>query len=358
MRGRRLAPAALLALVCALLPPATAAPAAPATAPAAPAKWSTSVFARVGLPGYPAYVFRHRNGRVYAGTYVNSSSKAASKVFEWSGRGQLLRSWTVPGQIRDGGQGVQVANQTRSGRLVLLETSRRSVLTLDPKTGRFRTVARLPQGSVPNYATWGPKRSLYVTDYAKGVIWKVRSARRPKNRVKRWFASGRLAGVAGFGTTGIAFRPGRRDLLVSQQTSSAGPADPTRGHLYRLPVRRRGAPGRLETLWTSRPTDLPDGFGIGRSGHIYLANVGLTNQLVELTARGSEVDRFPKVPATGENGSPIPFDSPSNMTFHHKSVLVANQSALAGDASHQAILRVYVGERGRRPYLPKRATLP
>ncbi len=84
--------------------------------------------------------------------------------------------------------------------------------------------------------------------------------------------------------------------------------------------------------------------------------VGLTAQLVELTAKGREVDRFPDLPFVGENGSPIPFDSPSNATFHGTSVLVANQSAIQGDASHQAILRVEVGERGRRPFLPRSAT--
>ena len=36
---------------------------------------------------------------------------------------------------------------------------------------------------------------------------------------------------------------------------------------------------------------------------------------------------------------------------------LANQSAVAGDASHQAILTVHVGERGRAPYLPRGALL-
>ena len=34
---------------------------------------------------------------------------------------------------------------------------------------------------------------------------------------------------------------------------------------------------------------------------------------------------------------------------------MANQSAIAGDPSHQAILAVDVGETGLAPYLPKRA---
>ena len=83
----------------------------------------TQVFSLVPAPGFPAYVHAHTNGRVYAGTYVDSGSTARSKVFEWSGDGTLLRSWTVPGQVLDADHGVQVANQTRSGRLVLLETS-------------------------------------------------------------------------------------------------------------------------------------------------------------------------------------------------------------------------------------------
>jgi hypothetical protein len=316
---------------------------------AAPAKWTTTVFARVPSPGYPAYVFEHRNGRVYAGTYVHRGSVERSKVFEWTADGTLTRSWTVPGQVL-GEHGAQVANQTRAGKLVLLETSTASVLVLDIRTGRFRRVARLPEGAVPNYATWVPGGSLLVTDYAQGVIWKVRR----DGTVSRWFGARALQGVE-FGTTGIVYRPGRHDLLISQQTTLGGATLPTDGALFRLPVTKQGHPGRLSTLWTSRPTELPDGFGIGRSGHIYIAMAGPTAQLVELSATGQELDRFPDLPLTGDNGSPIPFDTPCSATFHGTTVLVANQSAILGDAGNQAILAVEVGERGRPPYLPKQA---
>ena len=156
------------------------------------------------------------------------------------------------------------------------------------------------------------------------------------------------------GTTGIAYRPGQRDLLITQQTVSDGSAAPTNGALYSLAL-RRGKPGAIRTLWTSAPTDLPDGFGIGRSGRIYVANAGLTAQLVVLSAKGREIERFPEEPFTGENGTPVPFDTPCSATFLGDTVMVANQSALAGDASHQAVLRVGVGERGRERFLPRRA---
>jgi sugar lactone lactonase YvrE len=321
----------------------------PASAAARP-RGDTRVFAPMPAPGFPAYVLVHTDGRVYAGSYVDSGSTAPSTVVEWSADGRQLRSWTVPGQVLDEDHGVQVANQTHDGKLVLLETSTASVLTLDVRTGQFRRVVRFPDGTVPNYATWGPGGSLFVTDYAHGVIWKVPHG---SPTPQRWFSSPALSSVE-FGTTGIRYRPVSHDFLVSQQTSTDGASLPTDGHLYRLPIDTRGRPGTLQTLWTSRPGDLPDGFGIARSGHVYVALSGLSNQVVELSATGQEITRFGQ-PITGDNGSTVPFDTPCSATFLGTRVLVANQSAVAGDASHQAVLDVEVGEQGLPAYLPRTA---
>ncbi|WP_232678202.1 SMP-30/gluconolactonase/LRE family protein [Nocardioides sp. R-C-SC26] len=350
---------ALLGLLPVTASPSTAAPAAPTStttpasaspsAKAAPRKWDTRVFARVPAPGYPAYVHAHTNGRVYAGSYKAGSAR--SKVFEWSARGTLLRSWTVPGQRLGSDPGVQVANQTRDGRLVLLETSRRAVMTLDVRSGRFRTIATFPSGAVPNYATWGPDGDLYVTDYHQPIIWRLEHGSRTP---ERWFRSAALNGTE-FGATGIAYRPGRGDLVISQQAVLDGSQLPVNGALYSLPITPSGKPGAIRELWQSRPLDLPDGFGIGRSGNIYVATVG-TNQIVELTASGKELGRFPELPLAGQTGAAIPFDTPCSATFLGTTVLVANQSAIFGQAGNQAILQVEVGERGRRPFLPRTAT--
>ena len=270
-------------------------------------------------PGFPAYVFAHRNGRVYAGTYTNPQGDSQrSRVFEWTRGGTLLRSWTVPGQDLAADRGVQVAAADAKGRLVLLEKSRSAVLTLNVKTGKFRRWATLPDlptcatgakpcspnvvdgPAIPNYATWGPRGELYVTDYGQAVIWKIP---RGTHRPRVWYASERLDGTE-FGTTGIVYRPGRRDLLVTQQSTALDGSVPTNGKLYRLPVRADGRPGTLETLWTSLPGELPDGFGVARSGRIYVANAGLTAQIVVLSAAGEELERFPQLPGAGDNGSP------------------------------------------------------
>ena len=88
-----------LVLAGLLLPMSAAQVAQAETAAPARERWDTRVFASVPAPGYPAYAFVHRNGRVYAATYAKpQGDDQRSRVFEWTARGTLLRSWTVPGQ--------------------------------------------------------------------------------------------------------------------------------------------------------------------------------------------------------------------------------------------------------------------
>jgi sugar lactone lactonase YvrE len=345
---RRLALLAVAVLVAVLVPATTDA--------ATRATWDTRVFAPVPGGATAAYVFVHPNGHVYAGSYDEKAGDKPSRVFEWSSAGKLLRSWAVPGQDLGVAHGVQVANADARGRLVLLEKSTASVLTLDVTTGRFKKQATLPDLSqvkgkpIPNYASWGPSGALFVTDYGQAVIWRIPAG---GGTAKVWFSSKNLEGV-GFGTTGIVYRPGSHDFLVAQQTG--GPGNPVAGKLYRLGVTSAGKAGALSVLWQSRATELPDGFGVARSGHIYIAGVGLINQLVELSATGKELARFGAA-FSGSNGSPIPFDGPSNATFLGTRILVANQSPITGTAEHRAILDVEVGEPGAAIYRPKVSTL-
>lgn len=334
------------------------------------ARWDTRVLSLVPVPGFPAFVYAHPDGRLYAGSYTDpTGDRSRSRVFEWSRTGTLLRSWTVPGQDLEVPRGVQVALSDSRGRLVLLEKSTARVLLLDVDTGRFRRYATLPdlpictpgqQGgcspnltdkpAIPNFAAWGRHGELYVTDYGQAVIWRVP----PGGGAPRvWLADRRLDGVE-LGTTGLLLAPNRRALLVAQQTSAGlGEANPTTGRLYRIPI-RDGRPGRMRSLWESRPGDLPDGFGVAESGRIYLANAGPSQQLVVIDPDGTEVERFPQLPGTGENGSPVPFDTPSSATFEGRRVLVANQSFL-GNRDHHAVLDVWVGERGAPVFIPEGA---
>ncbi len=327
-------------------------------------RWDTRVLARVESPGFPANVYRHPNGKVYAGTFANPQGDTLrSRVREWTRGGTLLRSWAVPGQDLSESHGVQVATSDARGRLVVLDKTSGRILRLNPKTGRFRSYATLPdlptcpakpacspnqddRPPIPNYAAWGPRGALYVSDYGQAVIWKVP---RRGGSARPWFTSNKLDGVE-FGTAGLVLGPGRKALYVMQQSSfGLGDDNPPLGKLYRL----RLADRRLTRLWQSQPFDLPDGFSFARSGRVYVANAG-SNQLVVLNRRYQEVERVPALPVSGENGSPIPFDTPSNVTFAGRSVLVANQSFF-GRTEHHAILDVYVGERGVPVFIPRNA---
>jgi sugar lactone lactonase YvrE len=333
-------------------------------------KWNTRVLAHVPAPGYPAHSYVDAAGHVWEGTYVNPNGDTVpSRVFEFSGDGQLLRNYSVPGQSLAHEHGVQVATSDARGRLVLLDRTPSRALILDPSDGKvttyatFRDVHPCGQGGTPgdcsqalsdgppfaDYAAWGPDGSLYVTDYAQAIVWRVPPG---GGRPSVWLTDARLDG-GGFGTAGIVLAPDKRTLLISQASAAGMSAgDPTRGHLYSVPIQPDGSVGPLTQLWESLPTDLPDGFAVAASGNVYLANVGLSAQLVQISPTGAEVARFPSTFGTGDNGSPVPFDSPSGLAFLGTRLIVANQSVLAGDSSHQVLLDVEAGEPGAPELIP------
>jgi hypothetical protein len=339
-------------------------------------RWDTRVLTLVGTPGFPARAYVAPKGRIYEGTYENpAGGHEPSRVREYSGSGALLHSWSVPGQNRSGGQGVQVATSDARGRLVLLDRDPARVLILNPRkpVHKFRTYARfrdlapcLPGATgpncsptitddppVPNYAAWGPGGALYVTDYLQAVIWKVPPG---GGKPKIWLADPKLDGNQ-FGTTGIVLEPNHRTLLVMQQSSAgAGDGDPTTGKLYSVRIRPDHKPGELQRVWESQPVDGPDGFWIARSGRIYAALAG-SNQIAVIGRDGADLGRFPSAPQTGANGSDVPFDTPSSVMFKGTRLIVANQSFFSGDPANQAILDVEAGERGMPEFIPRRAGL-
>ena len=335
---RRVAALAVLAFVTALAPAAEARD-----------RWDTQVLALVPTPGFPAHAYVHPNGRVYEGTYTNESSDPGpSRVFEYTEQGTLLRSWTVRGQRLDKPHGVQVATSDGSGRLVLLDKSPPRALLLDPRTGEQTEYASFPDGAIPNYAAWGPDYSLYVTDYAQAVLWRIP----PGGGVpEQWLADPRFDG-GDFGTTGLELGPDQRTLYVAVQSQAGGASgNPATGRLFTIPLLPDGRPGEMTQFWESRPADGPDGFGFAKSGAIYMSLLA-SNQLAVIEPNGTERERFPAVPGSGENGSPVPFDSPSNVSFLGTRVMVANQAYFSGDKSRQAILDVEVGEEGLPELIP------
>jgi sugar lactone lactonase YvrE len=354
----------------ALLAAVAVAAAVPASA-AARARGDVRVLALIPSPGYPA--LPHVVGSsVFEGTYDNpTGSSLPSRVLQYTADGELMSSWTIAGQNTSQPHGVQVAANDARGRLLLLDKTSGRIIRLDPRTGAQSQYSRVPdlplcssaqagtpcspaildQAPMPDYAAWGPDGSLYVTDYQQAVIWRIPPG---GGTARIWLADRRLDGGP-FGTACILLMPDHRTLLFDQASNGGlGAANPTTGKLFQVPIEPGGGPGPLKQLWESGPADAPDGCVLSRAGHIYVALVGASNQIVELDSNGHELFRFGQQ-YTGTNDSTVPFDSPSGLAYLGTDLIVANQSYAAGNQANQALLDVETGEQGTALYVPPNA---
>jgi hypothetical protein len=170
-------------------------------------------------------------------------------------------------------------------------------------------------------------------------------------------ASPRLAGGM-FGTACILLMPDHHTLLFDQASNGdvEGTGNLTTGKVYEVAIRPDGKPGALKELWQSGPADAPDGCMLARSGDIYVALAGASNQIVELTARGRQLARFGQQ-YSGTNNSSVPYDTPSGLAWLGTDLIVANQAYLDQDRSNMALLNLATGQPGVPVYVPPRAGL-
>jgi sugar lactone lactonase YvrE len=338
------------------------------------ARLAVRILARVPAPGYPANSVVAPDGTIYVGTFRSFTASAPSgpsKVFAFSPAGRLLRSYTVLGQAVGQPDAVQVATRDRAGTLYLLDQSPARVVTLDPRTGVERTwatFASLPacssvrsgtacsaglggQPPEPDFAAWGPDGSLYVTDYAQALIWRIGPG---GGRALPWLTSSTLDGII-VGPAGIALMPGGRALMIGNGANVSGLAA---GQLYTVPIEPGGAPGALHELWQSLPGQAPDGIALARSGDVYVSLVGPTgNAVAEVSPTGRELALVPSNPLVNA-AMAIPFDAPGSVTFDGNSLIVTNEASLDNVPSHWALLQIDAGEPGLPPSLPPLRAAP
>jgi hypothetical protein len=333
------------------------------------------VVVRVAKPGFPALP-HVMGGRIFEGSYDDpTGDPAPSRVFEYSAAGKLLRSWTVRGQDVGRPHGVQVAANDSWGRLILLDKTSGRIIRLNPATGAQTLYSRVPDlpictgaargrpcspetqnlAPMPDYAAWGPGGGLYVTDYQQAVIWRIPPG---GGRARIWLVGSQLDGGM-FGTACILLMPDHHTLLFDQASNGGAPGtgpSPSTGKVYEVAIMPGDRPGSLHKLWQSGPADAPDGCVLSRSGHIYVALAGASNQIVELSPGGRVLARFGQQ-YTGTNNSSVPYDTPSGLAWLGTDLILANQAYLDQDTSNMALLNVEAGERGRAAWVPHRAGL-
>jgi len=314
--------------------------------------WPVRVFARMPSPGYPADAVLNDDGYVYAGSFhpLDGGSDAPSKVFAFAPNGSIARSYTVTGQAAGAAHGVQVALTDARGRLYLLDQAPARVLILNPRTGTQSTYATIPtlpgqNAPEPDFAAWGPDGSMYITDYAQYVIWRVLPG---GGTAKVWLSNPAFNGVI-VGPAGIQLMADRHTLMFDQGGEVGTGAE---GVLYEVPIEANGSPGALREVWESTPAQAPDGLAIARSGDVYIAMVGPTaNQIVELSPSGKLLNETPADPLSN-TPAPIPFDAPGSVLFDGDEIIVGNQSAINQNTANMALLELDVGEAGQPIYTP------
>jgi hypothetical protein len=297
-------------------------------------------------------------------------------VFAFSSTGKRLRTYRVTGQTPGAAHAVQVAERDRRGRLYLLDQNPARVVRLNPRTGRqhtYATFADVPTCTdanrpgrcsntvsdnppEPDYAAWLRDGSLVVTDYTQQLLWRVPPG---GGKARVWMNDLQLNGEQ-FGPAGVLMRPNHRSLLLTLSASAPSTgggvgADTTDGRLYRIRVDAGGHAVRLRHLWSSGSGEAPDGFALTRAGHVYVALSGPSGNAIAEVAPDAlghwrEVWRTPP-----DNGTAVPWDTPTSAELLGRRLLVTNQSYFTGDSSHWAVLDVAVKERAASHYVPRHA---
>lgn len=200
---------------------------------------------------------------------------------------------------------------------------------------------------LPNDIAFDEGGNAYVTDSQQGIIFRIP----PGGNPEIWFQSALfdppMPPLPSLSLNGIRLSPDRESIYVA--LSFSAPLFPL-GGILKLPLVESPAESDMQMVHAYFG-ELPDGIAFGASGRLYVA-LALSNQISVLGPDGAEVDRIAS-PANAE----VPLDAPANIAFDNakKAILITNHALISGDATHFAVLRAHVGEKGsplEQPELP------
>jgi hypothetical protein len=279
--------------------------------------------------------------------------EGASKVFRFASDGKFDDAVTIRGQADPRLVGLTGLAFDAEGELFALDGSTGRVLNVDFASGIQKQYARIPDipacsvvvaasacetstrdsAPLPKAAAFDSIGTLYVSDMAQGVVWRVP----PRGGVPEvWYQpEGHQS------STGIAgLQIDRNGSIIFVVSTSVSPEAKARSVVNRVQVMASGRPGRRTVVARTQPGEVAAGLAVGATGRIYLA-LPEANQLLVIDAQGAERGRIPPDVAANQSRD-VPFDAPTGVVMRGYSVLTTNQSSLANNASHWAVLDVAV----------------
>ncbi|HVE63622.1 MAG TPA: hypothetical protein VNB94_07470 [Mycobacteriales bacterium] len=321
-----------------------------------------AVFARVGPPGHPDALAIADDGSVWVGSNGGAQNTPAPSVLtHLSPTGRLLGEITIAGQNVGRDHGLLGIALDDRGALYVVDRAPARILRVDPVTTRQSTYAEIPdlptcgappcepgpnQVPWPNGAAFAADGALYVADFAQATIFRVP---RGGGVAQVWLQDERY--ISPFGINSLAVDAAGRLLFTTTLEVLPRPTGgAARGGLRRVTVAPDGSAGSVEDLWTAKPGEGPDGLAVAASGDVYVTTL-ITNQVVALTADGTETARFPADPV-GNLALEVPLDNPASIRFAGTRLLITNLSFFRSDPASYAVLDLEVGQPGlalRRP---------
>lgn len=215
---------------------------------------------------------------------------------------QLIQVATIPVPVEQGAATLGVKVGPEGNIYVAVASfnpylSVASVWRVSPDGQQVGQFTALPGDSIPNDLVFDPQGNLYLTDSAKGQIWKIDQA----GNAQVWFSDPLLVGnpsqpLAGspLGANGIAFDRFRRHLYV---------ANTDFGRIVRIGFHHGRARG-IEVVAASDLLQGADGIAFDVLGNLYVA-VNAADRIAIVSPLGTV--------STLVEGSPL--DAPSSLVF-------------------------------------------
>lgn len=332
----------------------------------------TRIFAEVPSPGHPEGIVVSDDGVVYVATDQNvlELPNPPSKLFAYDQDGTLINEYEIEGQGKS--SGLLGMEMDANGIIYIVDRHPQRIIALDPETGEQWDYATFEQvrdlcvpGPVtslasqclyPDDLTFGPDGSMYVTDVAQALLWRVPPG---GGKAEVWFEDEQIFSL--LGPNGIEFKDDGKTLMFSVTLKGAFDAlDSLRdgdvqhlasGKIFSLTVNPDGSPGKLETFWEAGVGEGIDGIGIAESGNVY-ATIGLGgNGVAAISADGKEIGRTPANILENQL-SEVPFDTPGNVKFDGERMLVTNHAPFVAKPGAFVVYDIHAGEPGMRPVRP------
>lgn len=357
--GRLAAAVALLGAAPASAAPVPAAPASAAAVSDGLAVGDAALVARVPQPGQPEGIaVDPADGSFWTGS---NRTRRAGVLWHYARSGRLLASVELDGHL-PALHGINGVALDGLGRVYALDYAGSRIVRLDPRTGSqtvYATFADLPlcglgrrgrcepsfldRPAWPNWATFAPDGTLYVSDLNQATIWSVPAG---GGEARVWHQSPDYASI--YSLNGMQLD--RDGSLVFVLTASLqGNRSFGRGVIYRLSISATGSPGRRSRVAV---TGIGDGIAIGASGRIYAPlSEPFANRIQIVDGQsGGAVGNLPS--RRGRRQLDVQIEAPASVAFSGTNLLVTNHALYSQSAAKFAVFAVGTGEPGLPLHYP------